>query len=136
MSEGPPGNERKSENAPDFEVKDRDLRIATWLREGKYGLLPSSKLDKTYTDADGEIGRTNQLSHNDYLRAARLWEKTNDRFIERDQEYKRTLPRRNQDWADEDRTPEQNRRDAYDKRLAEDRSQTRRRAKPRDRSAR
>ena len=103
----------------------------------------SSKVVKIFKNKNDEWDETPFMSGQEHLVAEKLRgsvyeyeQHVLERDRERENEHNRIQSERSRDWADEDRSPEQSRRDAHDDRLAEDRSRTRRRAKPRDRSAR
>ena len=139
MKNAPPG--RENDNAPDFVLRDGNLRSATWRSEGEYGPLFNTKITKLFRDNDGEFRETSTLGSKDLLRAGELARETHAEVLKRQREHTQErlnerddMQRDSEDWHDEDKSRDEIKRD----RFKEERKPPRgtRRTKPRDRAAR
>lgn len=133
----------RKENAPEFVLRDGNLRSATWRSEGEFGSLFNTRLTKLYRDEDGNPRETSTLGSKELLRASELARETHREVLMRQrthaQEKQNTKSQSEQrdfteEWHDEDKS----RGDIKRERFKEERTPSRgtRREKPRDRAAR
>lgn len=135
--------DQKNENAPEFVLRDGNLRSATWRSEGEYGPLFNTRITKLYRDNEGNPRETSTLGSKDLLRASELARETHQAILSRQRDLpKDKRPEKDngeqrdftEEWHDDDKS----RADIKRERFKDERqpSQGTRREKPRDRAAR
>ena len=75
------------QDAPLFELRDGNLRSATWQRDGEYGPQHSTKLSKIYKDQDGSYRETNSFNPKELLRVGELARETHHEILKRKREH-------------------------------------------------
>ena len=82
-------NDRTQENsnAPLFELRDGNLRSATWEREGEYGPQYSTKMTKLYKNDDGDFRETTSFGSKELLRLSELARETHQEILLRQREH-------------------------------------------------
>ncbi len=134
--------DERSENAPEFVLRDGNLRSATWRSEGKFGPLFNTRITKLYRDDEGNPRETSTLGSKDLLRAGELARETHQEVLKRQRERSQGRKpeergpesQRTMDWHDDDKS----RADISRARFKEERTSSNgtRRDKSRDRVAR
>ncbi len=103
----------RADNAPEFILRDGNLRSATWRAEGEYGPLFNTRITKLYRDEDGRPQETSTLGSKDLLRVSELARETHQEIVSRQRDHsqsKRKAPEQSQqrgtrdEWHDEDKT--------------------------------
>ena len=79
--------ETQESNAPDFVLRDGNLRSATWRAEGEFGPMYNTRITKTYRDEDGSFRETTTLSAKDLLRVSELARETHHEVLGRQREH-------------------------------------------------
>ncbi len=126
-------------NPPEIDLRDGDLRSATWRNEGKYGPFFKTRITKIYRDEDGNFREAETLSAKDLLRVSELARETHQKIVERQREHrlerdqdqsKETQPEFSEDWHDDDKS----RDDIQRERFKQERQPSRGTRRPRQRS--
>ena len=134
--------DQKNENAPEFLLRDGNLRSATWRSEGEYGPLFNTRITKLYRDNEGNPRETSTLGSKDLLRASELARETHYEVLKRQRDHaqdrKADRDERQGDFQEEWHDDTKRRDEIQRDRFKEERTPSRgtRRAKPRDRAAR
>ncbi|MCG8604367.1 hypothetical protein MJD09_05125 [bacterium] len=66
-------------NKPADTLRDGSVRATIWPNQTEKGTFHSVTLDRTYTDADGNVKNTHSFSGADLLKVSRLAEQAYDR---------------------------------------------------------
>ena len=134
-----PNTNGKDKNAPDFVLRDGNLRSAVWREEGEYGPMFNTRITKLYRDEDGQPKETTTLSAKDLLRVSELARETHHEVLGRQRDH--ALERKTEKQVDTNQNgeffdDEMSRSEIQRERFKEQRSQGARRSKPRERKAR